>query len=214
MCNCLGLEQQIEGPFLEVSDFGEGYAKLDLEPHQSEQAFEELAKEICRGIGVTYQTGSISTSASLDSLGDAIWRVALASAQLTNGWTFRTPPRRERQATAEFANEVATAVEKRKVDVRRDQKFPGASGHIHKTTIFLPDREAIMEPVGSHWNQAVSIYAKFGDLSRVNGYRLYSVVDDRQRLPDEEIERLLIQVSGVVVWSRRETWIEEVIRTP
>jgi hypothetical protein len=52
-----------------------------------------------------------------------------------------------------------------------------------------------------------SVYTKFGDIGGNNSFRLYSVFDDRERLLDEEGAQLLSQVSRVVVWSRRDTWL-------
>jgi hypothetical protein len=72
-----------------------------------------------------------------------------------------------------------------------------------------PKIESVIEPISSHWNSVASLYTKFGDLSRANGYSLYSLIDDREKQPDEDVGNLLIQVSTVLPWSAHEKWVPQ-----
>jgi len=96
--------------------------------------------------------------------------------------------------------------------VERQHKLTGRSGHNHTATLYLPERETIIEPITAegHWNQVTAVYAKFGDLSQANGYRTVTVIDDRTAAPDDDTGKLLLQVSDVVQWSRRQEWMEAV----
>ncbi|MCP9487818.1 MAG: hypothetical protein MSC30_18420 [Gaiellaceae bacterium MAG52_C11] len=141
--------------------------------------------------------------------GDGLVRLLLGN------WSLREPPRREKRPEADFAGVVVNTVREKNVEVLREERIRGASGHLHRASIFVPKGEIIMEPVGAegNWNQVASVYTKFGDLANANGYRLLSVVDDRERIPNEEISRMLVQVSGVVQWSKKDEWIGELIPT-
>jgi hypothetical protein len=93
--------------------------------------------------------------------------------------------------------------------VEREHHLEGQSGHTHTATIYIPDREVIIEPVGGvgNWTQISSVYAKFGDLTKANGYRPFTLVDDRVKPLNQDIAAMLVQVSKVVQWSTRENWI-------
>jgi hypothetical protein len=72
----------------------------------------------------------------------------------------------------------------------------------------------VLEPVGGEkaWNKAAAVYVEFGDLGALNGYKLVSVLDDREEPIGEEVEHLLGQVGVVARWSRRGEWIDEITR--
>jgi hypothetical protein len=65
----------------------------------------------------------------------------------------------------------------------------------------------VIEPVAGHFNQVYAVYAKLGDLGRANGHRLYSLLDDRETKPGEDVSGMLVQVSNVVEWTRRQEWL-------
>jgi len=69
-----------------------------------------------------------------------------------------------------------------------------------------------VEPISAdgHWNQVTAVYAKFGDLAHANGYHRVAVIDDRHTAPEDEVGKLLLQVSDVVQSSRRQEWVEAV----
>lgn len=99
----------------------------------------------------------------------------------------------------------------RSVPVQVGAVLEGASGHTYTASLFVPDREAVLEPVGGEktWNKAAAVYVEFGDLSAVNSYKLVSVLDDREESVGDEVEHLLGQVGIVARWSRRGEWLEE-----
>lgn len=59
------------------------------------------------------------------------------------------------------------------------------------------------------WSVATSVYAEFGDLSKVNGYRLMAVLDDRKVDLGPSVANLLGQVAEVASWQQHDSWISE-----
>lgn len=191
-----------------VTDYGESLTDLLIHPPQDHKALNDQIGVVCAPLGVTFADGRLQAdAASLDALGDAIWRVATAASRVALASTAFHPRRRQAQAESPFVAEVEHVLHDRSVTVEREHKIVGASGHRHTATIYLPRREAILEPIQGHWNQVSSVYAKFGDLSRANGYKLVSLLDDRSGALDDELARLLVQVSAVVQWTRRDEWL-------
>lgn len=47
----------------------------------------------------------------------------------------------------------------------------------------MPSTEAVLEPIAGRksWDKAIKVYAEFGDLRQVNGYKLLAVLDDPER---------------------------------
>jgi hypothetical protein len=197
-----------QGALFEVTENGEALVGALAHPPQDLKALEELADAICRGQGVDYVSRRVLAHAELDALGEVVWRVSSAAAQIAQAADYFRPKRRE-HPERRFVGEVERTFRERQLPVERERKIEGKSGHRHRATIFLPSTEAVVEPVGAgHWNKVTAVYAKFGDLREANGFRLYSLLDDREQLPDEEISRLLVQVGDVVAWSRRDEWLQ------
>ena len=191
----------------EVTDFGESLADALARPKKDQRWIEEIARAICHVQGVEYVQGRLTTRSSLDGIADAVWRVALAASQITQGSSFL---RKRRRPEREFVGEVEGALRNRKLNVERKRPLKGKSGHEHKATLYLPQTETVLEPVEAHWNQAAAVYAKFGDLGQANGYRLYALLDDRSEPPPEDVAGLLTQVGSVVEWSRHDEWFHSV----
>lgn len=194
-----------------VTDYGESLTDLLIHPPQDHKALHDQIDAVCAALGVTFADGRLQAdAASLDALGDAMWRVATAASRVAQASNAFHPRRRQAQAESPFIAEVEHVLRDLSVTVEREHKLAGASGHKHTATIYLPDREAILEPIQGHWNQVSSVYTKFGDLSRANGYRLLSLLDDRSGSLDDELARMLVQVSDVVQWTRRDEWLRNV----
>jgi hypothetical protein len=193
----------------DVTDYGEALA--DFAPYKGPErkALEDFAHAICRGQGITYQHGRLTTRSRWEELGESVWRVATAAAHVSQAATTFRPRRRQREES-EFVVEVERTMRRRSLPVERDHRLLGRSGHEHRATIFVPTTEAVVEPVGGHWNQVTATYAKFGDLLNTNGFRLYSLLDDRSSPPDEDVSGLLVQVSRVIEWTRRDEWLESI----
>jgi hypothetical protein len=189
-----------------VTDYGESLSELLLHPPQDHKALHDRVEAICTPLGVTFTEGRLQTRAALDTSAEAIWRVATAASRISQAAVAFSPRRRQR-TEGQFVAEVEHALRDRNVPVERERKLVGASGHQHAATIYVPGHEAILEPIIGNWNQVYAVYAKFGDLSRANGYALYSLLDDREGKPDDETARMLVQVSDVVEWSRRADWV-------
>jgi hypothetical protein len=200
------------GDVFEVSDQGEAVSRLLAHPSQDLRALEDMADAICRSQGVEYRSRQVSARSRLSEVGEVVWRVSSAAAQIAQAAESFRPKRRE-HPEREFVGEVERTFLERQLPVEREKrKIEGKSGHKHRATIFVPERQAILEPLGAdHWNKVYAVYAKFGDIHATNGFRLLSVFDDREQLPNEEQQRLLTQVSDVVQWSRRENWLKALV---
>lgn len=197
-----------EGGRVDVSDHGEAHVALLERPPQDFKALHEMALQFAAEAGLTYDRGQFSTQTEGAETADAVWRVASASVRLAEAAVLYHP-RRRRSRENEFVRTVELDLLDRRVPVNREERLVGSSGHVHRVTFVLPRQEAVMETVGAegYWNQVTSVYARLGDLSTANGYKTYSLLDDRTGPVDEEIPRLLLQVSRVVEWSQREEWL-------
>jgi hypothetical protein len=195
---------------LEVTDYGE--AMSEPPTGKARRAVDEIADALAARHGVEYIAGRLIVRCEIDSVGETVWRLAAAAAQLAQA--VKSLQQRRQVVTMakhSFVDEVAHTFMERKVDVVREHEIEGRSGHRHRATIYIPKAEAVFEPLRAQWNQAATAYVKFGDLQAVNGFHLYSLLDDRdQETEEEHIANLLTQVSSVLQWSRRQEWIESV----
>lgn len=190
-----------------LSDSGNGDARL-IVGGPGARAIGPLGAAVARRFGTTFDGGRIV--ARVETSGEvaaACWRVAQASVAIAEAATYHRPQRPREQ---ELTDLVATSMESRQLTVEREREIEGASGHRHKAALFVPERDAVIEPVGGEkaWNVASAVYVEFGDLAGVNGYQLIAVVDDRAEAPNEDVERLLRQVGVVARWSQADQWLE------
>jgi hypothetical protein len=172
---------------------------------------EEFAKLAAAGQGARFVGGRLFAECDWEDLPEYVWRVGVAMAQLAQAATSHRP----RQASGrgredEFASVVVNGLRSLHVQVEREQVLAGQSGHRHRAALYLPQSETVIEPVEGHWNQVTSVFARLADLHGANGYRLYSLLDDRDEAPEPDVPGLLVQVSRVVQWSRRDEWMPSV----
>jgi hypothetical protein len=196
---------------LEITDYGEGYSIATARRGARRTSIKTAAAEICGSLALEFSDGRISAVVGPEEAGDALWRVATASARLADAITFSRAERPREEEV--FADEVELAIRQRQIRVEREARLVGESGHEYRPSLFLPESSLIIEPIQAEaaWLRAASVYVEFGDLSQANGYRLTAVVDDRERTPEEEILRLLSQVGDVTRWSRREVWLGRLV---
>jgi hypothetical protein len=199
------VEDRFDG--LIVTDYGESLTDVISRPSQDHKALLDEANAICQRLDLAFRDGRIVSSANHETVGDVIWRIATAAAQIAQTAVSFHPQRRSRERR--FLYEVEDALKERKLPVERERRLPGQSGHEHSASLYVPERHLILEPVGGagNWNQISTVYAKFGDLSRVNGFQFYSVVDDREGRLRDDLANLLMQFSDLVDWTRRDEWL-------
>lgn len=191
-----------------VTDAGEADLRL-IGTGPGEKAIGPVAAGICRRFGALFDKGRVVARVTDPAeVADACWRVAQASSAIAEASTFHRPPRERERELSEL---VASSLVGHQLAVERDRPLEGASGHSYKTAIYVPQREAVLEPVGGEraWNVASAVYVEFGDLRGVNGYTLIAVMDDREAKPNEDVERLLRQVGLVARWSDADSWVGE-----
>jgi hypothetical protein len=201
----------------EVTDRGEGYMVVLTRYTPDFPYFRNLAQAICQSLGVVFQNGRVVSAAQDQSLVAEIWAVARAASRIAEAVSFYKPrkPRATRVEVApSFADEVAHELVTRNVEIAREVPVVGASGHQHRVTLFVPSREAVIEPLlpASPFGSVSLTYAKFGDIAQANGYARYAVIDDRSGEPTADIVRLLGQVGQVVEWTEREPWLVRFMR--
>ena len=197
-----------EGDRINVSDHGEAYVALLGRPPQDFKVLHDMAVQLATEAGLSYDRGQFSVQTEVTDAAEAVWRVASASRRLADAAVLYRP-RRRRMRDTEFVRTVESEFLERRLPLRREERLIGSSGHAHRVTFVLPRQDAVMETVGAegHWNQVTSVYARLGDLGSANGYKLYSLLDDRSGPLGGEIAQLLLQVSRVVQWSQREEWL-------
>jgi hypothetical protein len=198
------------GDRFRVSDGGEAFLDAVIRKRRDETDLLAEAAVICRPFGVDVTQGVLVAQANQHDLGDAVWRTATAAivvAQTAAGFRRARRQHDDHRFTAEVEQELR---QRRRLPVQRDFKVEGSSGHTHRATLWVPTVHAIVEPIHApaHYNQIASVYTKFGDLSHANGYRRLALVDDRGDGLSDDLAAMLVQVSDVVDWTRREQWLE------
>lgn len=194
-----------------LSDAGEADGRL-VGGGPGARAIGPVASAICRRFGASFDGGRVLMRVrSQAEVADGCWRVAQASVAVAEAATYHRPPRaRER----ELVDIVAASVVSRKLSAERERELAGASGHTYRASIYVPEHEAVIEPIGGEkpWNVASAVYVEFGDLRGVNGFQLIAVMDDRVEPPGEDVERLLRQVSVVGRLSQADDWLTGLAR--
>ena len=200
------ISERQEGRF-EVSDLGNADARLEG-GGPGQRAIGSAAMSICERLDLSFEGGAIIGRCGRAELSATCWRVAQAASAIAEAATYHQSPS---EKTAPLVDMLEREFKRRSVPIQLDAPLEGASGHTYTASLFVPDREAVLEPIGGEksWNKAAAVYVEFGDLSAVNGYKLVSVLDDREESIGEEVEQLLGQVGIVARWSRRGEWIDE-----
>jgi hypothetical protein len=201
------VEQSPDGRFV-VSDGGA--ADATLIGRVGAKAIGSPAAEIARRFGATFDSGQVTTTVEGEAdIADACQRIARAAAGVAEAATYL---RRQRSKEREFVDVIASKLHQREIDVESQHKLEGASGHPYTATLFVPGSETVIEPIGGErpWNVATAVYVEFGDLSKVNGYRLMAVLDDRETDLGPDVSSLLSQVADVASWREHDSWIAEV----
>lgn len=200
--------RELGGKF-EVSDYGEGLTEQTTRPRER-KSLSQLALRTANVFGVNFFEGRLGTQCNPDQLGESIWRVASASAQIAQTIACSKPQRRKETEENDFVQLVDHTLRDQHVPIEREHRLKGISGHSHRATIYISGSHSIIEPVAGHWNQVASVYTKFSDLAPVNGFKRYSLLDDRQEQPGEDIRSLLVQVSDVLSWSSHDNWLNQI----
>lgn len=198
------------GDKMEVSDYGEGLADQEFRSDYEKRLVSDIAQGAARANGVAMFEGRLGTQCTPEELGESVLRVASASAQTAASIACQKPSRRKESEESEFVRLVDDTLRQSNVPVEREHKLEGSSGHSHRVTIFLPRTHTVLEPVGGHWNQVASVYTKFSDLASVNGFKRYSLLDDRQEQPGDDVRALLVQVGDVIAWSGHDRWLSQI----
>lgn len=195
---------------LEVTDYSQGTSVAVQRLQKRSPTLLRVGEDICGSLGLVFQNGRISATVSGEAIGDAVWRVATASLQLADavGYEIAKPEKSRKDFTEEVARELAG----RGIEVERNHRIVGASGHEHKPSLYVASRHVVVEPVAteSMWNRAAAVYAEFGDLMHANGYGRISLIDDRGDAVREDTQNLLQQVSSLVFWENRAPWMERI----
>lgn len=197
------------GDRFHVSDYGEAFIDFAARTKRDRRELFAEADQLSRPVGVQVRSEALAVQASRDDLGDAVWRTATAAALVAQmAIRFRRPRRQHGERV--FVQEVEQELLNRSVAVQREVKLEGHSGHAHRATLYVATVEAVLEPIEApgHFNQISSVYTKFGDLAHANGYRRLSLIDDRTDGLGDDLAAMLIQVSDVVRWTRRDEWLQ------
>lgn len=203
------MSEREEGRY-EVTDLGEGDVRLVIDG-PGRRAIIPPADAICQRFGVEFESGTVVGFTRTRDLSETCWRVAQATAAIAEAATFH---RQQGPREAALLDVLERELKSRSLSVEVGTELEGASGHHYTASLFVPEREAVLEPIGGEkaWNKAAAVYVEFGDLGRVNGYELVAVVDDRDAEVGEEVEGLLGQVGVVARWSRRDEWMDTISR--
>jgi hypothetical protein len=202
------MEEQPDGVFV-LTDGAEADSRLI--GFLGERSARKKAEMIAERFDVQFVRGRVIARVDHDSLPEACWRVAQASAAIAEGASFLTPVPTPRPTFSEL---LWDALRQRVDSVERNKPLRGLSGHEHRATIFVPATEAVLEPIAGRkaWDRATNVYAEFGDLRQANGYRLVAVLDESSIADYEHLVKLLSQVGQVASWAQHDEWLETIIR--
>lgn len=198
--------QDEEGRYV-ISDGGA--ADATLAGKLGSRVINAPATEIASRFDAVFAKGQLTTTVGVEaSIVDACQRIARAAASVAEAATYL---RRPAPRTVEFVDVVAAEMRQREISAESERKLRGASGHDYTASLFVPDTETVIEPIGGEntWNVARAVYVEFGDLSKVNGYRLMAVLDDREADLGPDVPGLLSQVADVASWRQHDSWIAE-----
>ena len=205
------LRPRVGGDF-EVTDYGDALEDSVAGKTKERSNLEDFAQLVATGQGVRFVNGRLFTESGWDQLPDYVWGVGIAAMQLAQAAAVhRQRVQKEDEPEEEFVAVVVHDLNAQGATVEREHRLSGTSGHRHRATLYLPQSDSVIEPVTGHWNQVTSVFARLADLSGANGYRLYSLLDDREGKPEDDVPGLLVQVSSVVQWSRRDEWMQSVV---
>jgi uncharacterized DUF497 family protein len=197
-----------------VTDYGKGFERLLSHPPQVRATLKQFGRTFAEGQGADFYDDRVSARVERPDVGEAIWRVAAASAQLAQAAVVFQPKRRGAR-DYEFEREITRTFDMRRIEFESRVPIVGASGRTHHATFYLPSRRAAIEPVSARgvWSQVASVYGKFGDLAHSNGDApsRFSLVDDRSAELSRSDADFLGQVSEVVPWSNRERLVDQVM---
>lgn len=190
----------------EVSDLGRADARL-VGAGPGVRSLRAVGAEIAERFDITLEAGVLIGRGGAAELAETCWRVAEAAVAVAEAATWHKPQRAREQV---FTDAIADAISGAAIEVKRETKLRGASGREYRASLYVPDREVVIEPVTPEQtlNRVTSVYVEFADLGRANGYELVAVIDDREAQDQEHVEGLLGQVGVVARWSRRQAWIE------
>jgi hypothetical protein len=196
-----------------VTDYGKGFERILSHPPQARATLRQLGRSFAAEHGIDFYDGRMSATVDASEVGEAVWRVAAASAQLAQAGVVFRPKKRKRER--DFTSAVETTFVSLAVDFESHFPIEGASGRTHHATFFLRERPAVIEPVAPTgiWSQVSSVYAKFGDIAhKHNGSPplRFSLIDDRAENLNATDAEFLGQVSEVIPWSGRESLLEQV----
>ncbi len=201
------IERTADGRY-KVSDGGA--ADATLVGKIASRTISTPASEIARRFDAMFDSGQIATMVDAEAdVAEACQRVASAAVSIAEAATYL---RRRAPKETEFVDVIAGEFHRRNIKVEAKRSLEGASGHPYTASLFVPNTETVIEPVGGErpWSVATSVYAEFGDLSKVNGYRLMAVLDDREVDVGASVANLLGQVAEVASWQQHDSWISEI----
>jgi hypothetical protein len=203
------------GDTFRVSDYGESFVDIVASKRRDFRTIHRAAAAIGRRWGVELKDGLLVAQTKRDELADTVWRVAMVAARVAQATLRENAPHAQHERERYFVLEVEQELRKRNLRIERGARIPGYSGHLYKATFYVPAATAILEPVNTpgHYNQISSVYMKFGDIAHADGdngrtHRRLSLVDDRGGSLSRDLASLLVQVSSLVAWTRRDEWID------
>lgn len=202
---------QPDGQLL-VSDYSAALEQHGARQPQDLRALLHAAKPIAADLGVAIDAGRVSQMVRPDDLGSAIWLVAMASNRVAT-LIADARGRRPRKRSREFVDAVASYLERHEVHVERNVDLAGSSGHVHRTSLYVPDTETVLEPLPANapWTTYQRVFVEFSDIRMVNGHKLLAIVDsDDGAVVHEEGLNLLTAVGSVLDWGHREEWLPSV----
>ncbi len=203
-----------DGDF-EITDYSNGFMQYAARSPALRRQFDHYAKASCIAAGVQWLHGRVSKVVRRDRIPDAVWDVANASRDATITYEARgATPRSPRRTTTQeqFEDEVVSTLMSLDVGAQREARITGASGHVYRTSLYLPSTETVIEPLNDsrQFTSVSAIFTKFSDISSVNGHRLYTVINDQVHGLEEDVVSLLASVGSLMMWSDHDRWIPRI----
>lgn len=150
---------------------------------------------------------------SAQSAAAQVFAVSTAVTRATEIVVCRAAPLLDSRSS--FREEVTAELQTRVPGLRLNESFRGDSGRAYKVPAYHePTHSVILTLSSGRFSAVAPVYAEISDITRVNGYKALTVIDDSRDAWESDATELLAQVSEVAGWAQRDTWVKQRLAEP
>lgn len=199
------VQPQQDGSF-RVTDLGEAMRWASGRGYSRRSAREAVRDAVAR-THLSEADGEIfGICPDVASAAAQVFFVSTAVTRATEMTVSRASPAADRRTA--FRDEVTAELRERVPELRLNERLRGDSGRDYTVPAYHEPTHSVIHTLSSGRFSAVApVYAEISDITRVNGYRALTVIDDTRDDWDLAGRELLAQVSEVAGWAQRDAWV-------